>query len=197
VSEDDGSRVDTVSRRRPRGRRAVIMSLVPVLAVAGLFGSQLGKDPTRLPNLLEGRAAPDFRLSELQGGREIRLSAQRGHPVVINFWASWCAECAQEHDDLTAAWSRFSDQGVTFLGILYQDTPSGARAFIRDFGGGWPTLLDPGSRTALDYGVYGAPETFFISADGTVIHKQVGPSTYGVLASWIERLLRSEHGRST
>jgi cytochrome c biogenesis protein CcmG/thiol:disulfide interchange protein DsbE len=173
------------------------MSLVPVLAVAGLFGSQLGKDPTRLPNLLEGKAAPGFHLPELQGGREIQLSDLRGHPVVINFWASWCAECVQEHDDLTAAWSRFSDQGVTFLGILYQDTPSGARSFIHDLGGGWPTLIDPGSRTALDYGVYGVPETFFISADGTVIHKQVGPSTYGVLSSWIERLLRHRHGSST
>jgi cytochrome c biogenesis protein CcmG/thiol:disulfide interchange protein DsbE len=169
----------------------VILSLVPVLAVAGLFGSQLGKDPNRLPSLLVGHRAPEFRLRELQTGRDIRLSSLRGHPVVINFWASWCAECAQEHPDLTAAWSRYSDRGVVFLGILYQDTESGARSFLREYGGGWPTLLDPGSRTAIDYGVYGAPETYFVTASGEVLHKQVGPSSYPLLSTWIERLMRS------
>jgi cytochrome c biogenesis protein CcmG, thiol:disulfide interchange protein DsbE len=192
VTEDREPDVDAPGR--PRGRRAVIMSLVPVLAIAGLFGSQLGKDPSRLPSLLEGREAPNFQLRELQNGREIRLSSLRGHPVVINFWASWCAECVQEHDDLAAAWSRYSDRGVVFLGILYQDTESGARSFLRALGGGWPTLVDPGSRTALDYGVYGAPETYFIAADGTVIHKQVGPSSYGLLSTWIDRLMRLARG---
>jgi cytochrome c biogenesis protein CcmG/thiol:disulfide interchange protein DsbE len=169
------------------------MSLVPVLAIAGLFGSQLGKDPTRLPSLLVGHSAPSFSLRELQTGREIELSSLRGHAVVVNFWASWCAECVQEHDDLAAAWSRYSDRGVVFLGILYQDTESGARSFLRRLGGDWPTLLDPGSRTALDFGVYGVPETYFIAPNGTVIHKQVGPSTYDLLSTWIERLMRSSN----
>jgi cytochrome c biogenesis protein CcmG, thiol:disulfide interchange protein DsbE len=179
---------------RPRGRRAVILSLVPVLAIAGVFGSQLGKDPTRLPSLLVGHRAPNFSLRDLQTDRGISLTSLRGHAVVINFWASWCAECGQEHPDLRAAWSRYSDRGVAFLGILYQDTESGARAFLRDLGGGWPNLVDPGSRTAMDYGVYGAPETFFIGADGIVLHKQVGPSTYALLSTWIDRLLRSGNG---
>ena len=190
MNEAPGPGVDEETQGRPRGRRAVILSLVPVLAAAGLFGSQLGKDPKRLTSVLVGHHAPSFSLQRLDSDRTISLSSLRGHPVVINFWGSWCAECVQEHDDLMEAWTRFGDQGVVFLGILYQDTESGARKFLGELGGGWPTLLDPGSRTALNYGVWGAPETFFIAPDGTVVHKKIGPSTYRSLSIWIERLMR-------
>src|SRR5207253_647016 len=109
--------------------------------------------------------------------------------VIINFWASWCAACREEHPNLLAAWDRYRDQGVVLLGIDFQDSPGAAQAFMREMGGDWPILGDPGGRVALEYGVYGVPETFFIGRDGVVAYKQIGPSSYELLTDQIQRLL--------
>ena len=108
---------------------------------------------------------------------------------MINFWASWCAACREEHPALLAAWQRYRDQGVAILGIDYQDQASAAMAFMRELGGDWPILDDPGGRVALAYGVYGVPETFFVSRRGVVANKQIGPSSYALLTDQIQRLL--------
>lgn len=176
---------------------AVVLCVVLLTALLGLG---LTRDPRALDSPLVGKPAPDFALRTLDGPETIRLSQFAGHAVVINFWASWCTECRIEHPDLVAAWRRYGDRGVVFLGIVYQDTVPNARAFVREMGGGWPSLLDPGGRTALQFGVYGVPETFFIAPDGTVAHRQVGPSTFRLLSSWIRRLeqrspIRGENGR--
>ncbi|MFL5799228.1 MAG: TlpA family protein disulfide reductase [Actinomycetota bacterium] len=142
-----------------------------------------------------GRTAPNFDLRSLEGQR-ISLASLRGHPVVLNFWASWCLACRVEHPDLTAAWQRWGNRGVVFLGIIYQDTPQAAREFLSGLGGAWPSLIDPGGRFALDYGVYGVPETYFISGGGKIVFKRTGPSTYSLLRRWIERLLPSTHDGS-
>jgi cytochrome c biogenesis protein CcmG/thiol:disulfide interchange protein DsbE len=112
--------------------------------------------------------------------------------VVVNFWSSWCAACVREHDDLAAAWRRFREQGVVLLGILHQDTAENAHVFRQLHGGDWPIAVDPGSATALDYGVVGLPETFFIGRDGDIAHKHVGEATYEVLVEWMDRLVRED-----
>jgi len=164
-----------------------------VIVAAGLLTALLGFGLTRNPSFLQsplvGRRAPDFALPTLDGSRVIRLSNLRGQVVVINFWASWCAACREEHPNLLAAWQRYADQGVVLLGIDFEDSPTAAKAFMTQMGGNWPTLSDPGSRVALDYGVYGVPETFFIGRDGVVDLKRVGPSSYELLTLEIQRLL--------
>lgn len=164
--------------------------MLGVLSLVGLLGFGLTIDDDRLPSPLVGMPAPDFRLADLEGGPDVSLEAFRGRPVVVNFWASWCLGCIEEHPDLVRAWRRYGDGGdLVMIGIVYQDTPSNARRYLERHGGGWIQLLDPRSRTAIDYGVYGIPETFFIGRDGVVSHKHIGPVTDGLLTTEIERIL--------
>jgi len=179
--------------RRPsrwRWRRAAATSL-PILAFALLLSTGFGRDPRAVPDVIVGKRAPDFALPVAGGSGLVRLDALRGHVVVVNFWASWCAACVQEQGALVAAWQRYSGSGVVFLGPLFQDRASDALTFEERFGGGWPVLVDPGGRTALNYGVSGVPETFFIDRDGLVVSKQPGPIGYTAISAEIERLLDS------
>lgn len=176
----------------------VAVLVVPALALLA-FG--LTRDPRRIPSPLPGRAAPEFALEVMRGpeslrpefpqpGDTVRLSDHRGEIVVLNYWASWCLACRDEHPLLMAAAQRYAPRGVRFYGILYNDTEENARSFIREMGGqGYPTLLDPGTRTAIDYGVYGVPETYFVGRDGWVAHKQIGPVTWPLLVEQIDSLL--------
>ncbi len=175
----------------PRDRRWywVVASLLPIVFLAGIFGFGLGRDPTRSPSVLVGKPAPDFALRDLRTGKVITLASLRGHPVVVNFWATWCPPCLEEHPNLFAAWQRFGDDGVVFLAVLYQDSPRNGLRFMQETGSDWPALDDPGGRTALAFGVTGPPETYFISPDGTIAFKEYGPSSYTLLATEIQRLL--------
>ena len=176
-------------RRRRRGWVAVGGVVAAVALVASLLAFGLSRDPTQLRSPLVAKAAPDFALPTLDGGRTVRLADLRGQVVVLNFWASWCAECRVEHPALQAAWDRFRDQGVVFLGVPFQDAPSASKAYAAAVGGDWPLLADPSSSTALAYGVYGVPETFFIDARGRVASKHVGPVSYEQLIDEVSRLL--------
>jgi cytochrome c biogenesis protein CcmG, thiol:disulfide interchange protein DsbE len=160
-----------------------------VVLVSALFADALTRDPTVVKSALLDRPAPDFVLRTMDGGRLVRLSDLRGQVVVINFWASWCAECRIEHDALEAAWQRYRDQGVVLIGIPFQDRPSASRAYLRELGGDWPILADPGDRVALRFGVYGVPETFFIDRQGRIAAKHVSAVSYEMLTDTIARLL--------
>jgi cytochrome c biogenesis protein CcmG, thiol:disulfide interchange protein DsbE len=183
----NGSPVARPEQRR-RGRRLLAAVLLALALVTALLAFGLTRDPTAIVSPLIGRRAPDFTLRS-QNGESISLSDLRGHAVVVNFWASWCTECREEHQDLLAAWNRYRDRGVVLLGVLYQDSPGNAAAFMRDNGGDWPILQDPGGEVSLRYGVYGAPETFFIAPDGTIVDKRIGASSFEFLSSHIDRLL--------
>lgn len=170
--------------------------LAVVVGLTALFAFGLRRDPSAIRSVLVGRRAPNFTLRTIDGGQTVSLADLRGQVVVVNFWASWCAACRKEHPNLLAAWTRYRDQGVVVVGIVYQDTPAAAMAYMRELGGDWPTVMDPGGRTALDYGVYLIPETFFIAPDGTVAFKQDGYSSYDVLVDNISRLLPAKAGSS-
>lgn len=165
--------------------------VVPLVAFTVLLGSGLGKDPRALPSQLVGKPAPDFALEQIRGGGTVRLTGLRGQVVVVNFWASWCAECVTEHPALLAAWQRYRERGVVFVGVVFEDTATAATDFMTRMGGDWPIVLDGDSATALDYGVFGVPETFVIAPDGTIADKQVGAVTYGWLIDRIDVALRS------
>jgi cytochrome c biogenesis protein CcmG/thiol:disulfide interchange protein DsbE len=176
------------SRRRTRWVLiGTVVAAITLLTSLLAFG--LSRDPTLIRSPLLGRRAPGFTLPTLDGSGTVRLADLRGHVVVVNFWASWCAACREEHPNLLAAWDRYRDHGVVLLGIDYQDSRRAALAYMAELGGDWPVLDDPGGRTALAYGVYGVPETFFIGRDGVIAYKRVGASSYELLSDQIQRLL--------
>lgn len=172
---------------------AGVLGALPVVALLG-FG--MTRDPKEISSPLPGRQAPDFALATFTGvspGQRldtVRLAKYAGHVVVINYWASWCLACRGEHPVLQMVGSAFRDTtDVHFFGVLYNDTPENGRRWLAEMGGdSYPSLLDPGSRTAIDYGVYGVPETYFIGRDGRVAYKHTGPVTEDLLLRKIAEL---------
>ena len=183
-------------------KRAVIGALIAVPLLV-LLVMEIGKDPRAITSPLPGRSAPPFALavfsfptdSSLPKGTPflrdtVRLDSLKGKVVVLNFWASWCLACRDEHASLSAAALMLRGQDVRFYGVLYQDVPENGRAWIKQMGGQtYEGLYDPGSRTAIDYGLYGVPETFFIGRDGRVAYKHVGAVTTSLVMDTVRALL--------
>jgi cytochrome c biogenesis protein CcmG, thiol:disulfide interchange protein DsbE len=189
VDVDEREEVEPAPRRSRT--RLIVLTLVPVIAFAVLLGSGLGRDPRSLPSELIDTSAPAFSLPELGGQGDISGPLE-GQVVVVNFWASWCTECRLEHPALAAAWDRYRERGVVFVGVVFEDAEGPALAYASDQGGDWPLVMDPGSRTAIAYGVFGVPETFVIAPDGTIAAKTVGEVTYTWLTEEIDRALRTD-----
>jgi cytochrome c biogenesis protein CcmG/thiol:disulfide interchange protein DsbE len=179
-------------------RRAGIAALCAVPVIV-LFRYGLTQDPREIASPLPGKTAPTFALAVFAPGEQalqrpigdtVRLADLRGKVVVLNFWASWCLACRDEHAGLSAVARQYAGQPVNFVGSLYQDTPSNGSAWIAEMGGqSYPSVLDPRSRTAIDYGLYGVPETFFISADGRIARKIAGPAPPTVVRHIVDSLL--------
>jgi cytochrome c biogenesis protein CcmG/thiol:disulfide interchange protein DsbE len=187
----DQESTPVVSEPRKRHTRwwlvgAITMAIVLLFS---LLAYGLTRDATAIKSPLLDGPAPDFGLRSIEDGRVVRLSDFRGQVVVLNFWASWCGPCREEHPNFVAAWDRYRDRGVVFIGIVFEDSPRNARQFMRELGGDWPNLIDPGAKAALAYGVYGIPETFFVDGAGIIRHKRIGITSYELLVSQIERLL--------
>lgn len=168
--------------------KVLVAGLIPIVALVAVLASGFGKDPRALPSMLDGKPAPDFELISLDG-ETVRLSELAGSPVVLNYWATWCRPCAIEHPVLLQSAKVYQPRGVKFLGILYGDTEDKARPYLKRYGAAYPTLLDPSQRTAIDYGVGGVPETFFIGRDGTIVRKHNGPLYMELMVEVLEELL--------
>lgn len=179
-------------------KRALLAPAIAIPVIA-LFAWGLTRDPGYIKSPLPGHEAPDFALAVFAPGQApiarspgdtIRLDSLRGQIVVVNFWASWCLGCRDEHADLTATALRYADSPVRFVGVLYMDQQPNALKWISEMGGqSYPTVDDPRSRMAIDYGLYGVPETFILDAEGKVAHKQTGPITSDVLVRIVDSLL--------
>ena len=195
TKHDERDRGDEASERpRHKGSLAAGFVLVPVLAFVVVLATGLGRDPRTLPSELIGEPAPTFTLPRLGGGASVSLGSLRGQLVIVNFWASWCLACREEHRDLLAAWERYRERGVVLIGVDFEDTDEAALAYAEEMGGDWPLVTDPNSRAAIAYGVFGVPETFVIAPNGTITAKRVGAVTYEWLTSEIEAALRKGVG---
>ena len=163
-----------------------------VLAV--VLASRFGGDPALVDSPLIGQPAPAFDLTTLDGGDEVALEDLRGDIVVISFFASWCLQCRAEHADLVATSDAFGEDDVTFVQSGYQESPSESLKYLEQAGTSQWTkyLADPGSRTAIAYGVFGIPETFFIDPDGVVVGKIIGESDAFTLGATIDAIKRGE-----
>jgi cytochrome c biogenesis protein CcmG/thiol:disulfide interchange protein DsbE len=132
---------------------------------------------------------PAFDLPLLDGGGTLSSDDLRGEVVVVNFWASWCQPCRAEHGELAATADAYADRGVRFVGVVYQNDADDARAFLDDLGRSYDNVIDPDSETAIDFGLFGVPETFVIDRDGTVAGNVAGPVDRALLSATLDRVL--------
>jgi cytochrome c biogenesis protein CcmG/thiol:disulfide interchange protein DsbE len=152
------------------------LPLVVLVALALLFGLySLNRNPDVQPKALVGKPVPELVLPGLEDGREIAVrEAVRGGPVLVNFFASWCAPCEIEHPVLMDLQSR----QVKVIGIAYKDAPENTQAFLTRLGDPFAAkLVDRDGRAGIEFGVTGVPETYLIGADGMILDKHTGPLT--------------------
>jgi len=166
------------------GRR--LLFLLPVLGFIGLavvFALGLGHDPTALKSAMIDKPAPDFTLPPILEDRPgVARADLGGKPVLVNFFASWCAPCRIEHATLAG----LAASGVPIYGIAYKDKPQDARRFLADLGDPYQRIgLDLEGRTAIDFGVYGVPETYILDRDGRIRFRYAGALTDAVLKTEI------------
>ena len=163
--------------------------LVPVVALplSWLLFTGLGRDPRLVPSPLIGKPLPVLTGTTLDG-TPFDSATLAGRPALINLWASWCDPCIDEHPLLLDA-ERLHGDELQIVGVVYHDTPEDAERFLAEWGDGrWPDITDPEDRIALQLGVTGPPETFFVDADGVVRYRHIGPLTAEVLAEQLAAL---------
>lgn len=175
-------------------RKSGIFVSITVLAVLTLFGWSIFTDRPASseaePNAVRsGRFATDFSLT-LFSGEKFTLAEQRGKPVLVNFWASWCPPCKEEAPVLERAWKAFKDRGVVFVGVDVWDTEPDAKAFMQKYGVTYPNGPDPSGEVAIEYGVTGLPETWFINRDGRLVRRWVGALSDRQITAFLEEAMQ-------
>ncbi len=160
----------------PRRKLLLLLPLAAFAALAALLFYRLGAgDPSRLPSVLIGKQAPSLSLPPLAGVQLPGLDPEvfKDRVTVVNVWASWCVPCREEHPYLVRL---SADKRISVVGINYKDSEENARAFLARFGNPYRAVgVDRAGRAAIEWGVYGVPETFLVGRDGKIIHKQIGP----------------------
>lgn len=164
--------------RRPR-RWLMLLPLAAFLALSGVFLMQLlsGRDTSTVPSALIDKPVPQVTLEPLEGLDLPGLDPAvfEGKVSLVNVWGSWCAPCRAEHPLLMEL---ASDDRVYMVGLNYKDKPENARRFLGELGNPYDAIgVDRTGRAAIEWGVYGVPETFLIGPDGTIRYKHVGPFT--------------------
>ena len=175
--------VTTENTGGSRRRILVILPLLFFIALAALFFYRLGSgDPARIPSALIGRPVPQTDLPPVEGlvqdGRPLpglNAAAFKGNVTLVNVWASWCVPC---HDEVPMLDELAKDKRIRLVGINYKDQADNARRFIGRYGNPFNAVgADPKGRAAIEWGVYGVPETFVVGRDGRIAYKLVGPIT--------------------
>lgn len=174
-------------RRRHTGRWiALAIGVVMIAFFVVLVGAE-DANTRATATTLAGKPVPEVIGDTIDGDR-YRISTERGKWVLVNFFATWCIPCREEHDDLI----RFQEAGnasgdATVVGIIFSDSPEDVREFREKEGGDWPMVIDPNGSMSVDFGVRGVPESFLVSPDGVVVSKVVGGVRYEALAELLRR----------
>ncbi|GAB2665269.1 DsbE family thiol:disulfide interchange protein [Vibrio panuliri] len=158
-------------------KKFLFIPLIAFLGLVAVFMTQLvrnseGDDPTKLESVLVGKTVPEFRLEDLaEPGKLYDQSIFKGEPLLLNVWATWCPTCYAEHQYL----NELANEGVKIIGLNYKDHRDKAVGWLNDLGNPYLiSLFDGNGMLGLDLGVYGAPETFLIDANGVIRYRHVG-----------------------
>jgi cytochrome c biogenesis protein CcmG/thiol:disulfide interchange protein DsbE len=169
-------------------RTVLLVGVIIAAVLLGVLFLGLGKNPNEIRSPLIGRTAPTFALREVGTGRTVDLSQLKGTPVILNFWATWCGPCWEEHPVLVANARMLPN--VQFLGVVFQDSEDKILGFLQQRGSSYPTVVDDQGKTAIAYGVGGAPETFFLNANGVIVAKYSGPMSTEILQENLRKAYR-------
>ena len=175
----------------------ILMVLPPVIfggLAATFFIGMMRENPDELPTALAGREVPSVEMTPLGDLPMFELADMKdGQVKLVNYWASWCAPCRVEHPNLEA----LREQGLPIYGVNYKDNPANALDFLAELGNPYEAVGQDGNgRMALNWGVYGVPETYVIDGAGRIVTRHAGPVTQrvieGVLAPAIEKARAAE-----
>lgn len=175
-------------------RLGYVLPAVVMLGILVLLGIGLTRDPREVPSPLIGKPAPAFALPGLGGTPPQLANADlAGRPVLVNFFASWCAACRVEHPLLM----QLAKEGIEIIGIDYKDTDAEGAQWLQRHGNPYRTIgADRNGAMGLDWGVYGVPETYVLSPEGVILYKQIGPVTEAAWREKIAPLLRATGAKS-
>ncbi len=153
-------------------RLRLFIPLIVFVFLSALLYMGMSRNPDDLPSVLIGKTVPEFSLPSLNNPSEQITKAQIvGKPFILNVWASWCPTCKDEHPFL----NKLSSMGVKIVGINYKDEPAAAKAILAQFNDPYSVnVQDPDGKLGIDLGVYGAPESFIVDANGVIVDKVVG-----------------------
>jgi len=180
---------------------------LPLFIFAGLTGlfwfALQGGDPSHLPSALVGKPVPSFTLPRVEGLTMDNTAVEgfgasdlaKGEPTIVNVWSSWCVPCHEEHDLLIEL---AKQPGIRLYGINYKDDPAAARRFLGRYGNPFQRVgADRSGRVAIDWGVYGVPETYVITRDGKIAYRYVGPLTEDAIREKLLPLIQPANTKPT
>ena len=169
------------SRAKPLLLVGIPLLIFVVVLIIGMLQSDVGRGRPGVNDTLGEVAVSTDRFTDFQvttlDGRPLRLSDLRGSIVMIDFWSSWCPPCRSEAPILAEAYERWSELGVEFVGISIWDTEGDVREFVERHDIKYPNAVDEDGQIAVEFGVRGIPEKFFVNPEGEIVRKINGPNT--------------------
>lgn len=194
--------IPTSAQEQPydtRKRNLIILAtIIPLAAFFSLLGWGIARSGGTPGGLginnsfgevsVEQQRAPDFLKNSL-AGEPVSLSELNGKVVMVDFWSSWCPPCRREAPTLAQVYREYDDEDIQFIGVAIWDDPGDVSGYIQEFDLSYPTVMDEKGLIAIDYGVMGIPEKFFIDAQGNLVRKYVGPMGPDDLRTALNELL--------
>ena len=173
--------------RHAHGKTARLFTWTFLCVFLAVFFLAL-KRPSGAATIKLIKSAPAFEVTTLDG-KVFSLKAMKGHPVVVNFWASWCPPCRAEAQGIQRAYAAFKGSGVRFIGIAVQDEPQNVKKFMKEFNWGFPVSIDEKEELMNAYNVYGMPKTIVVDRNGIIASDRLGAISEEELTAEIRKVL--------